>query len=154
MTPEEHARLEVEAARKLIEAEKAIKNQRVEQQLDLVIEADFPTASRLDQLLKHIKQETTKARPPGLPIYVDPLGLRDTHTQIGTTVAVSVQHKQGTVRAILQRGPRAGRPLVRGPRRVSDDRLENGDPRSGVFETIDRKLDRLIKAFDRLEKAK
>ena len=77
LSPEEQARLEIEEINRLYKAEQEKKHQRIEKQLDLIIAAEFPDGVSLQQLLKYIKQQTTSALPPGLPIYVSPLGLRE-----------------------------------------------------------------------------
>ncbi len=76
------------------------KNQRIEKLLELRIDAEFPGGIALDKLLKHIKGETTKADPPGIPIYVSPVGLQETRHSIGEIVRIN--RKRLRIREILE----------------------------------------------------
>ena len=78
----------------------AEKTRRVEKLLDLVIDAQFPDGTTLEQLLKHIKQETSDANPPGIPIYVNPAGLRE--IPVGVNLQIVGFRTKGSVRDILQ----------------------------------------------------
>jgi RNA polymerase sigma factor (sigma-70 family) len=127
------------------------KTKQVEKQLDLRIDAEFPKGIALSDLLKHIKQETTKAQPPGLPIYVNPIGLEELKRVMG--FIVTVNHKQQPVRSILQQALGDA-----GLKFAATDGFLMIDSRTGILEIhvkeIDRKLDRVLEALDRLEKAK
>jgi RNA polymerase sigma factor (sigma-70 family) len=127
------------------------KTKQVEKQLDLRIDAEFPKGIALVDLLKHIKQETTKAQPPGLPIYVNPIGLEELKRVIG--FIVTVNHKQQPVRNILQQALGDA-----GLKFAATDGFLMIDSRTGILEIhvkeIERKLDQVLEALDRLEKAK
>ena len=127
------------------------KNQQIEKQLDLLIDAEFPKPIALDQFLKHIKQETTKARPPGIPIYVNPIGLQDAEKDMD--FAVTLNQKQKPVREILTQGL-----MGTGLSFAVRDGYLMIDSRTGILEIrvqqIDQKLDRVLKSLERLEKAK
>ena len=125
------------------------KNQQIEKQLDLLIDAQFPNGVSLADLLKYIKQETTKARPPGIPIYVNPLGLQDAEKSMD--FAVTLSHQQKPVREILTQGL-----MGSGLSFTVRDGFLMIDSRTGILEIrveeIDRKLDRVLKSLERLEK--
>jgi hypothetical protein len=127
------------------------KTKQVEKQLDLRIDAEFPKGIALVDLLKYIKQETTKAQPPGLPIYVNPIGLEELKRVMG--FIVTVNHKQQPVRNILQQALGDA-----GLKFAATDGFLMIDSRTGILEIrvkeIDRKLDQVLEALERLEKAK
>jgi hypothetical protein len=111
------------------------------------IGADLPNAS-LEVLLKHIKQVTTDASFPGIPIYVDPMGLSEVDKTMSTEVNIEMVKAQ-TIRQVLDF---ALRPLrlayeVRDGFLMVSSRtiiLENR------VEEIDRKLDRVLDLLNRL----
>ncbi len=129
----------------------AEKTKRVEKQLDLVIEAEFPEGTTLEQFLKHIKQQTTKARPPGIPIYVNPIGLQE--AKKGMEFVIPGFNEKAPVRVILERTLQGT-----GLSFTVGDGFLMIDSRTGILERrveqIDRKLNRVLEALDRLEKAK
>jgi hypothetical protein len=102
-------------------------------------------------LLKYIKQETTKARPPGLPMYVNPAGLEDAKKEMEFIVTVNL--KQETVREILERALGDT-----GLRFAATEGFLKIDSRTGILELrvreIDRKLDQVLEALERLQKTK
>ena len=53
------------------------KTEIIRQKLDQLIDAEFPPGSTLEQMLKHIKQATTDENYPGIPIFVNPMGLQE-----------------------------------------------------------------------------
>src|SRR5437016_704610 len=55
----------------------AAMNARILEALDQPIPMRFPNETTLDNLLKYIKQATTTPTYPGIPIYVDPIGLQE-----------------------------------------------------------------------------
>ena len=127
------------------------KTRQVEKQLDLRIDAEFPKGIALEDLLKYIRRETTKAQPPGIPIYVSRLGLEEAHGEMKFIVKINL--KQEPVRTILEQAlGDTGLKFV-----VSDGFLMI-DSRTGILELrvreIDRKLDQVLEALARLEKAK
>ena len=129
----------------------AEKTRQVEKQLDLVIDAKFPEGTTLEQFLKHIKQQTTEAIPPGIPIYVSPLGLQEANKSMESATADF--NKKAPVRVILERTLQGT-----GLSFAVGDGFLMIDSRTGILERrveqIDRKLNRVLEALDRLEKAK
>ena len=127
------------------------KTRQIEKQLDLRIDAEFPKGVTLEALLKHIKQETTTAKPPGIPIYVSPVGMNDARQSMSTMVFVD--SKQKSVRLILNQALSATglSYLVRDGFLMIDSRVGVTERR---VEEMDRKLNRVLEALDRLEKAK
>jgi hypothetical protein len=127
------------------------KTKQVEKQLDLRIDAEFPKGITLGDLLKYIKQETTKAQPPGVPIYVSPTGLEEAKKELEFIVTVNI--KQEPVRGILERAL-----AETGLNFAATDGFLKIDSRTGILEIrvkeIDRKLGQVLEALDRLEKAK
>ena len=103
------------------------KNRQIEKQLDLLIDAEFPTGVKLDQFLKHIKQETTNARPPGIPIYVNPLGLPDGEKTMSSTIVVD--RKRTSVRDLPRARIEGQWPCVCRTERISHGRLADEHPR-------------------------
>jgi serine/threonine protein kinase len=53
----------------------ALKNQAIHDKLDQEIRMDFPDGIALNDLLKYVRQSTSPPFP-GIPIYVDPIGLQ------------------------------------------------------------------------------
>ncbi len=155
----EQMRAKLEAYReKLTRAEKKDrelklneKTKQVEKQLDLRIDAEFPEGIALADLLKYIKQETTKATPPGIPIYVSPTGLEEAKKEMEFRITMNL--KQEPVRDILHRAL-----ADTGLNFAATDGFLKIDSRTGILEIrvreIDRKLDQVLEALDRLEKAK
>jgi RNA polymerase sigma factor (sigma-70 family) len=129
----------------------AEKTSQVEKQLDLVIDAKLPAGTTLEHFLKHIKQKTSEALPPGIPIYVSPLGLQEANKSM--TSATEDFARNGPVRVILEQAL-----LGTGLSFAVDDGFLMIDSRTRILErrvgAIDRKLNRVLEALDRLEKAK
>jgi Sigma-70, region 4 len=127
------------------------RTKQVEKQLDLLIDAEFPKGITLVELLKYIKQETTKTQPPGIPIYVSPTGLEEAKQAMEFIVTVNV--KQESVRRILEQALRET-----GLNFAATDGFLKIDSRTGILELrvqeIDRKLDHVLEALARLEKAR
>ena len=128
-----------------------MKSQAVKEQLSLIIDAEFPNGVTLESLLKHIKQETTKAKPPGLPIYVSPIGLQEAKQGIEALVFVNL--KQQPVSVILHNTlpPMGLSYLARDGFLIIDSRIGIVEARS---EEMDRKLDRILKSLAWLEQAR
>jgi RNA polymerase sigma factor (sigma-70 family) len=76
-----------------------VKNEQIRQKLDSVIDANFPEGGTLELLLKHIKQVTTDADYPGIPIYVDPKGLAEVNKTMSDEIQLN--YKQRSIRSIL-----------------------------------------------------
>ncbi len=69
------------------------KDPRSQAILDILAEPismPFANETPLDDVLKYIKQETTTASHPGLPIYVDPLGLQEAERSLNSTVSLDL----------------------------------------------------------------
>ena len=60
--------------------------------LDEPITMSFPNETPLGDVLKYIKQATTSPTFPGLPIYVDPVGLRETDRTLTSTITFDVEN--------------------------------------------------------------
>jgi hypothetical protein len=58
--------------------------------LDEPIPMRFPNATSLDDLVKYVKQATTTPTRPGIPIYVDPMGLLEAERTLKSTVSIDV----------------------------------------------------------------
>jgi RNA polymerase sigma factor (sigma-70 family) len=129
----------------------ADKTQQVLERLELLIDAEFPKGTTLEGILKHIKQATSDATFPGIPIYVSPTGLQEANQ--GMSVPVIINLKQQPVRVILHQAL-AGSGLSF----IVKDGFLMIDSRAGVVEArleeVDRKLDHVIEALDRLGNGK
>jgi hypothetical protein len=66
-------------------------NARIRRALDLPIPMRFPNETPLEVVLKYIKQVTTTRFPPGIPIYVDPLGLQEAERSLNSTVQIDLE---------------------------------------------------------------
>jgi len=127
---------------------------QVREQLSFLIDAEFPGGdATLEKLLKHIKAETSKIKPPGLPIYVSPDGLQECHLSMSQPIG-GFDVKQKPVSFVLDLAlhhlgldyyvARDGFLCIDSRTRVLEARVEE----------IDRKLDRVLEALARLERAK
>jgi hypothetical protein len=111
----------------------------------------FPNEIPLDDVLKYIKQATTTPTYPGIPIYVEPLGLQEVKQSISSTIQFDREHVplKTTLRLILK-------PL--GLSYMVKDGFLTIDSRSSITETrveeVEHKLDRVLEALERLERAK
>ncbi len=65
-------------------------NARIRAELDRPIPMRFETETPLDDVLKYIKQATTSPDYPGIPIYVDPIGLQEAERSLNSTVQVDL----------------------------------------------------------------
>ena len=104
---------------------------------------DLPEGSTLEQLLKAMKSATSSKDDPGIPIFVDPLGLQ----QAGQTMESIVDLKRGgTLADVLQRAVR----LLQLGYDVRDGFLCI-DSRMGIVESklarVEEKLDRIMNAL-------
>ncbi len=52
---------------------------------------EFNTETPLDDVLKYIKQATSSPTGPGIPIYVDPIGLQEAERSLNSTVQIDLQ---------------------------------------------------------------
>ena len=123
------------------------KTQLIRQRLDQVIDAEFPAGTSLKGLLKHIKQATTDAIFPGIPIYVEPTGLQEAHQTIESVIEMN--RKQCSVREILRSSlhPLQLSYIVRDGFLMIDSRTSVTEMR---VEELERKLDRVLESMERL----
>ncbi len=127
------------------------KTAQIQKKLDMPINAKFPDGATLSQLLKHIKQSTTDATFPGIPIYVDPVGLAEANRNM--TTEIKLDYTQQPIRTILNFALRANGLAFE----VRDGFLRVSS-RTAILESrvedIDRKLDRILQMLERLEAGK
>jgi RNA polymerase sigma factor (sigma-70 family) len=128
---------------------------RIRQRLDMDIDADFPKSGTLATLLKHIKKVTTDATFPGIPIYVDPIGLAETNLNMETEIKLDYKSLpiQQNIKMALTYALRA-----HGLSYEVRDGFLMISSRTGILESrveeIDRKLDQVLDALRRLAPAK
>ena len=149
-TPPERAKLEEQERQRLNESVRRAtdqKTQLIRQKLDQVIDAEFAGPVTLSQLLKHIKQATTDANFPGIPIYVNPLGLQEVKQNID--VAIEVNRKQCSVREVLWWAlhPLQLSYLVKDGFLMIDSRTSVTEMR---VEEVERKLDRVLDSLEKI----
>jgi RNA polymerase sigma factor (sigma-70 family) len=129
----------------------AQRTQMILLKLNQVIDAEFPNGTTIEGILKHIKQKTTDGHFPGIPIYVAPGALVETRQDL--TAQISMNFKEQPVRVILDQAL-----LKSGLSYFVKDGFLQIDSRTGILEMrveeIDRKLDRVLEALARLERAK
>jgi hypothetical protein len=66
-------------------------NARIREALGRPISMRFPNETALDDVLKYIKQATTTPDYPGIPIYVDPIGLQEAERSMNSTVQIDLE---------------------------------------------------------------
>jgi hypothetical protein len=66
-------------------------NERILKALEQPVSMPFPIDSPLEDVLKYIKQATTTPTFPGIPIYIDPLGLQEAERSLTSTVTIDLQ---------------------------------------------------------------
>jgi RNA polymerase sigma factor (sigma-70 family) len=134
---------------------RALTAQQLVDKLRTPIDAEFPSGTTLEQLLKHVKQQTTDATFPGIPIYVSPFGLQEAGVSMSTKVSVNM--KRAPVDEVIRKafeGLNLTHTIKDGFLMIdsfSGYRLNTIEQR---VEEIDHKLDRVLEALDRLQKAK
>ena len=64
----------------------AVKSRVIMKKLDQLIPMHFPNEVPLEDVLKHIRQATADDNFPGIPIYVDPVGLQNAEKTMASTV--------------------------------------------------------------------
>ncbi len=122
-------------------------NARIRQKLEMKAPADFPRVASLETLLKTIKKITTDDNYPGIPIYVDPVGI----SEVKVTMAAEIDvYGDQPIRKMLSDSLR-GLGLMFDVR----DGFLMISSRTTILEhsveEIDRKLDRVIDMLGRLE---
>ncbi|MFI5461170.1 MAG: hypothetical protein ACHRXM_37670 [Isosphaerales bacterium] len=63
-------------------------NARILQELERPVPMRFPTATPLEDVLKHIKNATRGPDGKGIPVYVDPIGLQEAEKSMTSTVFI------------------------------------------------------------------
>jgi hypothetical protein len=67
-----------------------VRNEIIKRKLDQPIAMHFPIETPLDDVLKHIRNETKDTNFPGIPIYVDPIGLQTAERSLNSTVSMDL----------------------------------------------------------------
>jgi RNA polymerase sigma factor (sigma-70 family) len=125
--------------------------QILDQPIDLGLEGDV----KLDQLLKRIKEVTTRHPYKGIPIYVAPWGLQEADVSMETQVVVPSKFAPGmtTLRQVLFGALHPWKLSY-----VVKDGFLMIDSRAAITEMrvaeVERKLDRVLDVLERLEKSK
>jgi hypothetical protein len=121
---------------------------QIRQKLELKVGADFPKTASLETLLKTIKKITTDQSYTGIPIYVDPAGLKDVKLSMEAPIAdISAEQPirnilSDSLRPLgLMFDVRDGFLMISSRTAILEHRVEE----------IDRKLDRVIEMLSRLE---
>jgi hypothetical protein len=66
-------------------------NARILEALDQPVPMHFPDETPLADLLDYIKQATSTPTHPGIPIYVDPIGLQEAERSMSSTVQIDLE---------------------------------------------------------------
>jgi RNA polymerase sigma factor (sigma-70 family) len=127
------------------------KTRQIELILDLPIPMSFPNETPLNDVLKYIKRATTTPTFPGIPIYINPPGLKEAGKTIQSTVLIDRQDVplKESLREVLQQVGMAY--LVKDGFLMIDSRMSIMERR---VEDLDRKLDKVLGVLARLERAK
>lgn len=67
-----------------------VKTELIKKKLDLPIPMHFPDETPLDEVLKYIRNSTRDTNFPGIPIYVDPVGLQVAGRSMTSTVQLNL----------------------------------------------------------------
>ena len=110
----------------------------------------FPNETPLNDVLKYIKQATTTPTFSGIPIYVEPLGMQEAKQSIDSTIQFDREDLplKTSLRMILK--PLGLSYLVKDGFLMIDSRSAITEVR---VEEVERKLDRVLEALERLERA-
>ncbi len=65
-----------------------VRNQVIMRKLDQPIPFQFPEETPLEEMLKYIRDATTDVNFPGMPIYIDPIGLQTAEQSLSSTVRI------------------------------------------------------------------
>ena len=114
-------------ARRSTTLEIEAKTRQILEQLDLPIPMPFANETPLNDVLKYIKQATTTPTFPGIPIYVEPLGLE------AAGKSIEFDHPDRLARRATQdepaKGPQSARPGLSREGWLLADRFEGVDHR-------------------------
>ncbi len=127
-----------------------VKTQQIFQALEEPVAMFFANETPLIDVLKYIKQATTTPTFPGIPIYVDPDGLKTAGRSINSTIQLEKEGLplKATLPLILK--PLGLSFIVRDGFLLIDSRTTINELR---VEEIERKLDRVLETLERLERA-
>src|SRR5262249_38624922 len=67
-----------------------VKDDVIRRKLDELIPFHFPNETPLDVVLKYVRSATSDANFPGIPMYVDPVGLQNAERSLDSTVQIDV----------------------------------------------------------------
>ena len=67
------------------------KARQILEKLDEPITMPFATETPLDDILKYVKQATSTPTYPGIPIYIDPVGLQRPRTTLRSSVKIDLE---------------------------------------------------------------
>ena len=67
-----------------------VKDRIIKRKLDQPIPMHFPGETPLDEVLKYIRESTRETNFPGIPIYVDPVGLQTAQRSMNSTVMIDL----------------------------------------------------------------
>ena len=109
------------AGPRAIKVGKDARSQAILAILDEPINMPFANETPLEDVLKYIKQATTTEKHPGLPIYVDPVGLLEAERTTNSTVQIDLENVP--LRASLRLRTQAARPGLQDRGRRLDHHL-------------------------------
>ena len=81
----------VELAPKVLAEDKTPQTQSILKKLEQPISMNFPNETPLEDVLKYIKSATQGPNDSGVPIYVDPLGLKEVEKTLTSAVAINLE---------------------------------------------------------------
>jgi RNA polymerase sigma factor (sigma-70 family) len=128
------------------------KRQQILEMLDAEIKLDLPRDATLSAFLKAIKQATSQAKPPGLPIYVDRTGLERVAGKTLESPIDCLDIRSGRVNFLLREGlgqlhlsyvVKDGFLMISSREEIIEQRLDE----------LDKKFDRVLETLMRLERA-
>ena len=104
-----------------------VRNEVIMRKLDQPIPLHFPDDTPLEEVLKHIRDATADVNFPGIPIYVDPVGLQNAEQSLKSTVRIDIDAipVEGRSAPLLE----AARSRIQRPIRIHHDhRQDRYDP--------------------------
>ena len=69
----------------------AASNARILEELERPISVEFPRKTPLSKVLAHIKKSTSPPNGPGIPIYLDPVGLAEAERTPDSTITIDLR---------------------------------------------------------------